>query len=380
MVYISKHTTATLEVRVVVTTCCKQYFCFILVTQNCWLGFWPMKAFDEHLYKTLSNIQCKHIRLRDKQAELCPDFKSVRLIKPLYSSMGRVGSENYHQLVWFCSSIGCSSGFSTWRRVSVVVSGQNQMRSHGCTVSSTSPPGQSLTRLAWFEHGASTQQLVVFIVFPKVSSNCWPGGCVFIQGVSAKHQEWRSSKGWSSNWRQEDFSHLHFGPPCCGPGHLAEYCQWVWFRGCLDLNLKYVNCLYRPVVSKVFGTHLDFEEIVLVLVFIPVVWCCSFEILVCAGFEAHLSLMIACLASGTFLGILSRGGTHPVVRHGMNAAKSPRRAVCSCSIWFGASTRRRPELWTKVSWKRRPRSVHWLAPLFQIRLVWLFTGVLIWNL
>ena len=138
----------------------------------------------------------------------------------------------------------------------MVVSGQNQMWSHGCTVSSTSPPGQSLTRLAWFEHGASTQQLVAFIddVFPKVSSNCWPGCCVFIQGVSNKHQEWRSIKGWSSTWRQEDFSHLRFGPPCCGSGYLAGYCQWVWFRGCLDLNLKDANCLYPNVFSKVCGT------------------------------------------------------------------------------------------------------------------------------
>ncbi|CAL1139722.1 unnamed protein product [Cladocopium goreaui] len=49
MVYISKHTTSTLEV------------------------------FDELLYKTLSNIHCKHVRLRDKQAELFFNMKeSVR--------------------------------------------------------------------------------------------------------------------------------------------------------------------------------------------------------------------------------------------------------------------------------------------------------------
>ena len=157
--------------------------------------------------------------------------------------MGRVSWYIIINLFGFKFFLGCTSGFSTWRRVSVGVSGQNQMRYHGCTVSSTSPAGQSLTRLAWFEHGTSTQQLVAFIVFPKVSSNCWLGDCVFISGVSNKQQEWRSIKGWSSSEHQKDFSHLCFGPTCHGSGNLAGYCQWVWFRGCLDLNFKDLNIL-----------------------------------------------------------------------------------------------------------------------------------------
>lgn len=105
--------------------------------------------------------------------------------------MGRVSWYIIINLFGFKFFLGCTSGFSTWRRVSVGASGQNQMRYHGCTVSSTSPAGQSLTRLAWFEHGTSTQQLVAFIVFPKFPATVdWGTVCLF-QGfqTSTRNEE-----------------------------------------------------------------------------------------------------------------------------------------------------------------------------------------------
>lgn len=105
MVYISKHTTSTLEVRVVITIIClhliplSNCWFFILVTYDCWLGFVPWR-FSMSCCTRLCPTSTASTFAYGTSRLNCAQTLSQVCLPPVFI-YGQSKLVYYHQLIWF---------------------------------------------------------------------------------------------------------------------------------------------------------------------------------------------------------------------------------------------------------------------------------------